>query len=69
MSHSKPTTFPHAPFLLTGVEKDNTKRYYIVDSWKGQTNVIGDNGQFEQTFTWTAHNATEEEIDRFMKDE
>lgn len=62
-------TFPCVPFLLTAIEKEGNKRYFVIDTWKGETIDILDNDQFTQTFTWTAHKASEEEIEKFLEEE
>lgn len=62
-------TFPLVPFLLTSIEKEGDKRHFVIDAWDGDTIDIDNNGQFTQTFMWKAHKATEEEIEKFMREE
>jgi len=59
-------TSPFAPFLLILVEEGGTQ-HFIIDACDGMTIGMSSDGQFTQTFKWTAHNASKEEIGRFVK--
>ena len=61
-------TFPCSPFLLISIEKDGSERRFVIETWDGMTIDIAKNGQFTQTFKWTAHKASEEEIEMFAKE-
>ena len=61
-------TFPPTPFLLIEIEKEGGTRNFIIETWDGMTIDIAKNGQFTQTFKWTAHKASEEEIEMFAKE-
>lgn len=62
-------TFPCVPFILTAVEKEGNRRHFVIDKWEGNTIDIDNKGAFTQTFTWTAHKASEKEIEEFLKEE
>ena len=62
-------TFPFAPFLLTSIEKKGSKWHFVIDSWEGEAVDIDKDNTFTQTFTWTAHKASAEEIAKFLKEE
>ena len=61
-------TLPITPFLLTSLVKGGGERHFVIDTWDGITTDIRDNGDCVQTFTWTAHKASEEEIKNFLED-
>ena len=61
-------TLPVTPFLLTSLVKGGGERHFVIDKWEGVTTDIRDNSDCVQTFTWTAHKASEEEIKNFLED-
>jgi len=62
-------TYPFAPFLLTTLQTDGGRGCFVIDKWEEATIDITDDGQFTQTFKWTTHKASAEEIEQFVKDE
>ena len=62
-------TFLVTPFLLTSVEKDGGERHFVIDTCEGVTIDIRDNGDFVQNFTWAAHKASEEEIEKYRTED
>jgi len=62
-------TFPFPPFLLTSIEKTGSKRYFVIDNVEGEEVETDKEGQFIQSFRWNVHKASEEEIEKFQKDE
>ena len=72
MANNKETdespTFPVTPFLLTSFVKGGGERHFVIDKWEGAIVNMKDNGDCVQFFTWTAHNASEEEIRYFLED-
>ena len=61
--------YPIAPFLLTMVEEGGNTRHFVIDTWGTEVMNLAPNGEIRETFTGTAHKASEEEIDEFLKEE
>ena len=62
-------TFPFTPFLLTSLVKGGGRRHFVVDNMEGVNVEVLGNNQFVQSFTWTTHKASKEEIKTFLEGE
>lgn len=60
---------PPTPFLLTMVEEGGNTRHFVIDTWGTEVMDLAPNGEITETFTGTAHKASEEEVAKFMKEE
>ena len=61
--------FRPPPFLLVDEIHKGRTNYFLVESWKSISVDNCDNGSFMQTLQLKAHQATEEEIKHFLRDE
>ena len=61
-------TLPFTPFLLASIEKDGSKRHFVIDDCEGMDLGIDKDNEITQTFTLSAHKASEEEIEEFSRE-
>ena len=62
-------TSPFSPFLLIVAEKVGDEKHYIIDGMEESIIDIDSDFTLTQTFTGTAHKASEEEIKKFIEGE
>ena len=61
-------TFPFTPFLLTTLTKDGGRRHFVIENMEGLILEVQGDRHLMQSFVWTAHKASEEEIKKFLED-
>lgn len=66
---SRGVGFPPTPFLLVEEFKERDNRYHVIESWKESDIQVLRDCHFMQNIEFTAHKATEEEINKFIRDE
>lgn len=65
---SKSICFPPTPFLLVEEFKERGNRYRVIESWKESDIQVLRDCHFMQNIEFTAHKASEEEIEQFSRE-
>jgi hypothetical protein len=64
---SRSIAFPPTPFLLVEEFKEKDNRYLVVESWEESDLQVLRDCHFMQNIEFVAHEASEEEIEKYSK--
>jgi hypothetical protein len=66
---SRSIAFPPTPFLLVEEFKEKDNSYFVVESWTESDIQVLRDCHFMQNIEFEGHKASEEEIERFLREE